>query len=105
MARQLAVAALLACLATAAAAQTVAPGAERSRHPMADRFAAADTNGDGRLRMAEAQAAHWHKVVDHFGAIDADHDGTITLAELRAWRDANRGAPAGSPLPPPAGQR
>ncbi len=105
MRRQLVVAALLACLAATATAQTVAPGAKRSRHPMADRFAAADTNGDGHLTMAEAQAAHWHKVVDQFGVIDADHDGTITLAELRAWRDAHRGAPAGSPLSSPAGQR
>lgn len=94
---------LLALFAPAAAAQTplgAPPGMPTeppaplaggpSRHPMADRFAAADTNHDGRLTLAEAKAAHWHKLVDNFDVIDANHDGVVTLAELRAWRNAQR---------------
>lgn len=116
MRRRVALTVLLAGLSSTALAQTP-PGGDaaaagpgpggsgRGRHAMAERFAAADTNGDGHLTLAEAQAARWHRVVDHFSVIDTDHDGTITLAELRAWRNANRAAPPGSPpLPPPPGQ-
>lgn len=116
MIRHFALAALLASLASAAAGQTPLTGAEgiptepgqpppvtpaRGRHAMADRFAAADTNGDGRVTLAEAKAAHWHKVVANFAAIDADHDGTISLEELRAWRRAQRSTSQGPELSPP----
>ncbi|MGB6056563.1 MAG: EF-hand domain-containing protein, partial [Burkholderiaceae bacterium] len=48
------------------------------------RFKAADTDGDGALSKAEAQAAGMQKIVAHFDQLDANHDGKLTREELRA---------------------
>ena len=42
-----------------------------------------DTDGDGRISKAEAQAGA-PRLFEHFDDIDADHDGFITPEELRA---------------------
>lgn len=54
-----------------------------------DRFAKADTNGDGALTRDEAKAMP--RVASHFDEIDADHDGKVTLAEIGCYMAAQRG--------------
>lgn len=51
----------------------------------ADRLKAADTNADGMISRAEAQAA-LPGLAARFDAIDANKDGNLTLAELQAAR-------------------
>ena len=68
-------------------ALTCAAGADSSRdEQIAERFAAADTNHDGQLTLAEAEAG-MPRVAANFGAIDADGSGTVTLAEIEAKAD------------------
>ncbi|RST29685.1 hypothetical protein HMF7854_01715 [Sphingomonas ginkgonis] len=45
-------------------------------------FAMADANGDGRVTLAEAQAA----ALAHFDMMDANHDGLLTPDERQAMR-------------------
>jgi len=62
-------------------------GAETSRDEQIDeRFAAADTNHDGQLTLAEAEAG-MPRVAANFDKIDADKSGTVTLAEIKALAD------------------
>lgn len=64
-----------------------AAGADTSRNEeIAERFAAADTNHDGHLTLAEAQAG-MPRVAANFSKIDADGNGTVTLAEIEALAD------------------
>ena len=61
--------------------------ADTSRNEeIAERFAAADTNHDGHLTLAEAQAG-MPRVAANFSKIDADGSGTVTLAEIEALAD------------------
>jgi hypothetical protein len=53
---------------------------------IAERFAAADTNHDGQLTLAEAQAG-MPRVAANFSKIDADQSGTVTIAEIEALAD------------------
>jgi Ca2+-binding EF-hand superfamily protein len=48
-----------------------------------DHWKKLDTDGDGRVSRAEAQA-NSPRLFQHFDEIDADHDGFITPEELRA---------------------
>lgn len=50
------------------------------------RFAAADTNHDGQLTLAEAKAG-MPRVAANFDKIDADHSGTVTVEEIKALAD------------------
>lgn len=52
----------------------------------AERFAAIDTNGDGAVSKAEAEAARAAK----FAEADANGDGALTLEEITAHRDTER---------------
>ncbi len=62
-------------------------GADTSRdEQVAERFAAADTNHDGKLTLAEAEAG-MPRVAANFSKIDADGSGTVTLAEIEALAD------------------
>ena len=54
---------------------------------IAERFAAADKNHDGKLTLAEAQAG-MPRVAALFSIIDADGNVYVTLAEIEAM--ANR---------------
>lgn len=64
-------------------------------HQMFDkRFTKADTNGDGKLSKAEAQAG-MPRVAKNFDAIDADHDGFVTKAEIGQAMMAQRAAKGG----------
>ena len=68
-------------------ALTCAAGADTSRdEQIAERFAAADTNHDGQLTLAEAEAG-MPRVAANFSKIDADGSGTVTVAEIEAMAD------------------
>jgi hypothetical protein len=54
-----------------------------------ERLKAADTNGDGLISLAEAQAA-LPRLAKHFDAIDANHDGQVSADELKAARAQRR---------------
>ena len=55
-----------------------------------DRFQAANTTGDGRLTLAQAQAGHLPMIVRNFDAIDTQHRGYVTLPDIQAYRQQAR---------------
>lgn len=55
-----------------------------------ERFQAANTTGDGRLTLAQAQAANLQMIVRNFDAIDAQHKGYVTLQDIQAYRQQMR---------------
>jgi Ca2+-binding EF-hand superfamily protein len=66
---------------------TCVAGDDTSRdEEIAQHFAAADTNHDGRLTLAEAEAG-MPRVAANFSKIDADKSGTVTVAEIEAIAD------------------
>ncbi|MCU4118588.1 hypothetical protein [Variovorax sp. N23] len=79
---------------TSIAACAQAPGgqrAERMQTELRKRFGSADTNVDGQLTRAEANAGMpW--VSKNFDAIDATRKGSVTLAEIKAYAMTQRGA-------------
>jgi Ca2+-binding EF-hand superfamily protein len=50
-----------------------------------------DTDGDGRISKAEAQAAP--RLAEHFDALDTDHNGFITTEEMKAAHARHERAP------------
>lgn len=84
--------AILTALALGSAATLVMAGdsGRPERGAMLERLKAADTNGDGMISRAEAQALP--RVLEKFDAIDANHDGQVTMEELHVFHQANRGA-------------
>jgi Ca2+-binding EF-hand superfamily protein len=52
-----------------------------------ERFAKADTDGDGFLSRAEVEKG-MPNLAKRFDRIDANHDGKLSRDELRAWRQA-----------------
>jgi len=48
------------------------------------RFAASDTNKDGRLTKAEAEAGGMERVVANFNRLDTEKRGYVTVAEIKA---------------------
>ena len=69
------------------AALTLPVAGDNSRDEQIDEhFAAADTNHDGQLTPAEAQAG-MPRVAANFTKIDADQSGTVTLTEIKALAD------------------
>jgi hypothetical protein len=70
---------------TETAPPAVAPTAPRVQRPASravGKFATVNTTHDGKLTLAQAQAADWRPVVRHFAAIDRDHKGYITRREM-----------------------
>lgn len=55
------------------------------------RFKEADTDRDGALTKAEAEAANIMPVVHHFAQLDTDQNGKVTMAELQAPGMQHRG--------------
>lgn len=74
-------------LATASAQDSSSPSSSRSermarfQQMLEQRFAQADSNHDGKLTLAEAQAG-MPRLAEHFDAIDTQHRGYITLREI-----------------------
>jgi hypothetical protein len=64
-------------------------------HRFVERFEAANTTGDGRLTLAQAQAAGLPMIARHFDQIDAQHKGFVTLDDIRAFRQQMRAARQG----------
>jgi len=58
-------------------------GHEQMRGGKAERFKAADVNGDGGIDLAEAQTG-LPKLAEKFSTVDTDNDGRVTPAELRS---------------------
>jgi hypothetical protein len=94
----------LAALAAAATAQDAGAGgghAGRRAAEMQQRFAAADTNQDGRLTREEAQAG-MPFVFQHFDEIDKQKAGSITMADIAAYaRERHAAKKAQQPQPAP----
>ena len=59
---------------------------------MAEHFKRLDTDGDGRISLAEAQASA-PRLAEHFSQIDANADGFITPEELQAAHHRHRHGP------------
>ena len=59
-------------------------------HRFIERFQVANTTGDGRLTLAQAQAGGMPMVVRRFDAIDVQHKGYVTLQDIRAYRQQMR---------------
>lgn len=71
-------------------------GAQASKPPRKhlsweQRFAQANTTGDGRLTLEQAKAGYV-AVARHFKEIDLDGKGWVTTDDIRAWHKAQRAA-------------
>jgi len=60
------------------------------RHKMHERMKAADKDGDGKIRRAEADAS-LPRLAKNFDAIDTNKDGFVTKDEMKAFREKNGG--------------
>lgn len=77
-------------LPLSAAIPAFAQGQSAQIQKMSERFNAADTNHDGKLTLAEAQAG-MPRVASHFEQIDSAHTGSITFDQLLAFIRKQRG--------------
>lgn len=68
--------------------------AQQMAGEMQKRFAAADTNGDGKLTKDEAKGK-MPFVYKHFDEIDTAHSGAVTLADIAAFAKAKQAARKG----------
>jgi hypothetical protein len=57
-----------------------------------ERFQAANSTGDGRLTLAQAQAGNLPMITRNFDAIDVQHKGYVTLEDIQAYRRQTRAA-------------
>jgi hypothetical protein len=80
---------LLAAIGIASAAAVAVAAPDGQGHM--SRLKAADTNGDGLISKAEAQAA-LPRLAKHFDQIDANKDGQISPDELKAARQNMKNA-------------
>jgi hypothetical protein len=67
------------------------PRAQQMMRMLEQRFAAADTNHDGKLTLAEAQAG-MPRVAQHFADIDTNRQGYITLDQIKAFMASRAGS-------------
>jgi Ca2+-binding EF-hand superfamily protein len=70
-------------LSFAACAQQPPQSGDERRQAVRDRLQTADTDHDGAISKAEADAG-LPRIAKNFDRIDADHDGRITPDELKA---------------------
>ena len=82
---------IAAALAPASLLVLADSGGKGGHGHMAERLKAADTNGDGLISRAEAQAA-LPRLAKHFDQIDVNHDGQISPEELKAAHQAMKNA-------------
>lgn len=71
-------------LAAGAGLASAKPGGGDRGAMMAERMAEMDTNKDGKISKAEAEAVR----LKSFAALDADGNGVATAAEMKAAREA-----------------
>lgn len=71
--------------ASIAVAQQAAPrhAEGRNHEARAEAFAESDSNRDGRLSLAEFQAARSRKLAEQFSKMDGNRDGALTQDEMR----------------------
>ena len=83
---------IAAAVASAAFSQTSPPDDRRQRAiaELKKRFAAADTNGDGKLTREEANGK-MPRVFEHFDEIDKDGHGYVTIDDILAYLASHRG--------------
>ncbi|MBM7124701.1 EF-hand domain-containing protein [Dyella flava] len=82
---------LLPAIAVAAPQTSMnSPRAQQMMRMLEQRFDAADTNHDGKLTLAEAQAG-MPRVAQHFADIDTNHQGYITLDQIKAFMASRAG--------------
>ncbi len=67
-----------------------APAVKTNQHQFEKRFDAANTTHDGRLTLAQAQAAKLHNVVRDFQVIDRGAKGYITKEDVHAHMRAKK---------------
>ncbi|MBN8873361.1 MAG: hypothetical protein J0H67_11035 [Rhodospirillales bacterium] len=77
--------------ASAERTETPADKPAKKRPAWEQRFAKANTTGDGRLTLEQAKAGYT-TVARHFAEIDRDSKGWVTTDDLRAWHKARRAA-------------
>lgn len=78
-------------LASVAVAQQVASrDAGQRADRRAEAFADSDSNRDGRLSLAEFQAARSRKLAEQFARMDANRDGALTQEEMTQARREHR---------------
>ena len=83
---------LVAVCSTSAWAADPAPantGASK-RHEAAQRMKGADTDKDGAISKAEAEAAKMQHLTTNFDKLDSNKDGKVTHEEMRAARKAHK---------------
>ena len=56
----------------------------KAAQKLEDRFAAADTDHDGKLTKAEAQAG-MPRLAKHFDEVDAQKTGSVTLDQVKQY--------------------
>lgn len=71
-------------LASSIGIATVPSFASDKNAELESKFKAADTNADGKLTKAEAEAGNMKRIAKNFDRIDADKDGSLTLDEIKA---------------------
>ena len=91
---------LLASLAAAnafaaEAPDCTAPCAERAHAHFAERFAKADTDHDGKLTLAEAEAGMPH-LAKIFDKIDVKKQGYLTQDDIKAFMASHHRGPRGA---------
>lgn len=69
--------------ASLAVAQTAAPRHGERGERAAERFAASDSNRDGKLSLAEFERARSERIAEQFARLDANKDGSLTEEEMR----------------------
>ena len=74
-----------------AATKGEAAGKGERMHKRGERMKAADTNGDGAISKAEADAAGMKGLSKNFDKVDANKDGKVTRDEMRSARMAHKG--------------
>lgn len=74
---------ILVALAAAGAALLSSGALAQSTEQISAKFSAADTDGDGKLTLAEAKAG-MPKVASNFAKIDRDKKGYVTLDQIIA---------------------
>jgi Ca2+-binding EF-hand superfamily protein len=76
--------------ASLAVAQTAKPRHGERGERAAQRFAASDTNRDGRLSLGEFERARSQRIAEQFARLDANKDGSLTQEEMRQARRQHR---------------